>query len=180
MAEFNFTKYIDKDPPLEADQKSTTDYLAYLKEQINFLFHNWTRRFTSDTNRISSVETAVSPLMNGRAQLTDEGMSFKNSSGTQTASYPATGLKYQDLVLNGDFNSSSYDLDNATETGMYTYTSSAANTPLNAGGMLLVARNSSTFITQVAFSNYSTASGNYIYTRRCYNGTWTAWTRIVN
>ena len=115
-----------------------------------------------------------------RTHINDTALTFYDSSGTQTAEYPATGLKYQNLVLNGNFNSSSYNLDNATETGMYTYTSAANNTPLNAGGMLLVAKNSSSFITQLAFSNYSTASGNYLYTRRYYNGTWTAWTRIIN
>lgn len=39
----NLAKYIDKDPPMASDGKSLLDYLAYLKEQINFLFHNWSR-----------------------------------------------------------------------------------------------------------------------------------------
>lgn len=111
--------------------------------------------------------------------LDSSALKFYNSSGTQTASYPSTGLTYENINFNGNFNSSSYDLNNATANGMYYYSSSAANTPTAAGGNLLVIRNSSTYMAQVAFANSSsTADELRIYSRRYYNGTWTNWHAI--
>ena len=117
---------------------------------------------------------------NVRAELLTTGLSFYNSSGTLTASYPNTGLKYEDINVNGNYNSSSYDLNNATATGFYSYSSSAANTPTNAGGNLLVTRYSANYMYQVAFANSNTTSDTvWIYARRYVNGAWKAWLRVT-
>ena len=47
MNDINGSKYIDKDPPMmtgpEAEE-SIIDYLAYLKEQLNFVLSNFNKR----------------------------------------------------------------------------------------------------------------------------------------
>lgn len=92
----------------------------------------------------------------------------------------ADGLKYEAINLNGNFNTSSYDLNNATSNGLYSYSSSAQHTPTSAGGMLMVLRYSTSFIHQVAFTNDgSTADELRIRGRRYVNGTWTNW-HIIN
>lgn len=115
-----------------------------------------------------------------RMELLPTGLTFYNSSGTQTAKYPADGLKYEAININGNFNASSYDLNNATSNGLYQYTSAVVNRPTNAGGVLMVVRYSSSFIHQVAFTNdSSTADELRIRGRRYVNGTWTSW-HIIN
>lgn len=66
------------------------------------------------------------------------------------------------------------NLDNATQTGFYSYSSSATNAPVSANGTLLVVRTSSTYQYQVAFSNNS-AGNPAIYTRIHRSEGWGAW-----
>lgn len=50
----NNAKYIDKDPPISPDDQSVIDYLAYLKERINFLFHNMSKNIVTAINNGSA------------------------------------------------------------------------------------------------------------------------------
>lgn len=71
-------------------------------------------------------------------------------------------------------NGTATNLDNATQTGFYSYSSSATNAPVSANGTLLVFRTSSTYQFQLAFPNNS--SGNpVIYTRIHRSAGWGAW-----
>lgn len=74
-------------------------------------------------------------------------------------------------------NGSVTNLDDADDNGFYTYTSSTTNRPpVNAGGKVLVIKNSG-FIHQVAFVNQSsTTAAPRIYVRRTYSsGNWLGW-----
>lgn len=57
----NGAKYIDREPPLETESTSRSlggriiDYLAYLKETLNFIFYNYGRRLTDATGNINEV-----------------------------------------------------------------------------------------------------------------------------
>jgi len=44
MNRFNPTTYIDKDPPLDQSPQSMIDYMAYLKEQFNFIMNGVNKR----------------------------------------------------------------------------------------------------------------------------------------
>lgn len=55
----NGAKYIDKDPPMEESSQSLRrkilDYLAYLKETLNFIFSNYGRRLTDANGNINEL-----------------------------------------------------------------------------------------------------------------------------
>lgn len=55
----NGAKYIDKDPPMEEGSQSLgrkiLDYLAYLKETLNFIFSNYGRRLTDANGNINEL-----------------------------------------------------------------------------------------------------------------------------
>ena len=55
----NNAKYIDKDPPISPDDQSVIDYLAYLKERINFLFRNWSRTVRAVEENVNVIETTA-------------------------------------------------------------------------------------------------------------------------
>lgn len=112
-----------------------------------------------------------------RASLEYSGLTFKNSSGTVTATYPSSGYPWGSLVSNGEETS---DLDNCTDSGRYTFTSAAAHNPYSAGGVVDVYKNSSTHYYQLAFSN-STANDDvaYINVRKHNADGFHAWQRII-
>lgn len=114
-----------------------------------------------------------------RVQLTTSGLVFKDSNGTETMTYPATGLTlpYKNITMNGEETS---DLDNCTDSGRYTFTSAAAHNPYSAGGVVDVYKNSSTHYYQLAFSN-STANDDvaYINVRKHNADGFHAWQRII-
>lgn len=52
------SKYIDKDPPMGTEQqleKKNNDYLAYLKEKLNFILGTYGRRLTSANGEINEL-----------------------------------------------------------------------------------------------------------------------------
>lgn len=71
MNEFNPARYIDKDPPLQANEQDLLNYLAYLKEQINFLFRNWSRQFSSEGGQITDLENEVSSIASNGLPMLD-------------------------------------------------------------------------------------------------------------
>lgn len=77
MSTLNLTKYIDKDPPINQDDQSVVDYLAYMKERINFLFHNMSKNIVT---AINSGSTKIDPTRIGIADYVIEEGSFGSPS----------------------------------------------------------------------------------------------------
>lgn len=81
-------KYIEKDPPMVGDadlSRKVVDYLAYLKEQINFILSTNGRRVTKVSGEASSAAEAASSA-NYQEQLV-----YKSAAaGTATMAKPAT------------------------------------------------------------------------------------------
>jgi len=96
---------------------------------------------------------------------------------TPTSNTDAANKQYVDGLIEDCLpasNGTATNLDNATQTGIYSYSSSATNAPVSANGTLLVFRTSSTYQFQLAFPNNS--SGNpVIYTRIHRSAGWGAW-----
>lgn len=69
------------------------------------------------------------------------------------------------------------DFDGETETGFYTYSSSATNRPpVSAGGACLVLHISTSSTWQLAFITSTSSTAMHAYARRLYSSTsWTAW-----
>ena len=80
-------KYIEKDPPMVGDadlSRKVVDYLAYLKEQINFILSTNGRRVTKVSGEASSAAEAASSA-NYQEQLV-----YKSAAaGTATMAKPA-------------------------------------------------------------------------------------------
>ena len=66
------------------------------------------------------------------------------------------------------------DLNNATAPGFYMYTSSYSNTPVAAGGTLIVSKYNNNILSQLAFSNSSSKNVN-IWARHFYSDGWSTW-----
>lgn len=72
------------------------------------------------------------------------------------------------------------NLNNITETGFYSYSSSASNVPSAAGGTLLHIKTSGTYSYQLAFQNQSTAgSTGAVYYRLKNSFGWHAWQKVA-
>lgn len=72
------------------------------------------------------------------------------------------------------------NLNNITETGFYSYSSSVSNVPSAAGGTLLHIKTSGTYSYQLAFQNQSTAgSTGVLYYRLKNSFGWHAWQKVA-
>ena len=110
--------FIEKDPPSEPSNTQTfgqriVDYLAYLKEQLNFIFSNYGRRLvdaadnvneltrtaTETTSRISDAEGDISTLQQTAQGLTSTVSDLRGN--VTTLQETATGLTSQVSGLNG-------------------------------------------------------------------------------
>jgi len=106
------SKYIEKDPPMGTEQdldKKTLDYLAYLKEKLNFILANYGRRITDAYGNVNEIirtaqeftirltsEMVDSINIGARNLLRESGTSYTNTS-SPTAEYYLT-----DLISDGE------------------------------------------------------------------------------
>ena len=83
----NYANQIDRDPPMASDGNSLLDYLAYLKEQINFLFHNWTKTARDAKAAVDAIVSAGTIK-----RLTTNTVLFSNNIAYGRARVPAASL----------------------------------------------------------------------------------------
>ena len=69
------------------------------------------------------------------------------------------------------------DLNDATEAGFYTFSSTANNKPSTAGGSLITMVAASPYVHQIAFPNNNQGTAT-AYTRLKYSGGWGAWVKL--
>ena len=134
----------------------------------------------------------ITPLMDGTAAVGTSALYAREDHvhPTDTSRVPTSRTingndLTADVTLDADdvgalpaSNGAATNLDNATTTGFYSYSSTATNAPTSANGTLLVARTSSTYQYQVAFANNS-AGNPVIYTRIHRSAGWGAWKQFT-